>query len=86
MPEYFFHPSAIIDEGCEIGSVAIIWHFSQIMPNSIIGKNCNIWQNIVISPFVEVDNKLKFDSEGMAACLKNNQKYQLLNGNVIRIL
>jgi UDP-2-acetamido-3-amino-2,3-dideoxy-glucuronate N-acetyltransferase len=62
MPEYFFHPSAIIDEGCEIGSGTKIWHFSHIMPNSIIGKNCNIGQNVVVSSLVEVGNNVKIQN------------------------
>jgi UDP-2-acetamido-3-amino-2,3-dideoxy-glucuronate N-acetyltransferase len=46
MPDFFVHPSAVIDEGCQIGSGTKIWHFSHVMPHSIIGQNCNIGQNI----------------------------------------
>ena len=47
---FFSHPTAIIDEGCEIGEGTKIWHFSHIMPNCILGEKCNIGQNVVISP------------------------------------
>jgi UDP-2-acetamido-3-amino-2,3-dideoxy-glucuronate N-acetyltransferase len=57
--KYTVHPSAIIDEGCEIGAGTKIWHFSHIMPNSIIGNNCNIGQNVVISPEVVLGNNVK---------------------------
>ena len=50
--KYFAHPSAIIDEGCEIGEGVKIWHFSHIMPGCKIGEGCNIGQNVVISPKV----------------------------------
>jgi len=56
---YFAHPSAIIDEGCEIGEGTKIWHFSHIMPNCKLGKNCNIGQNVVISPEVILGNNVK---------------------------
>ena len=51
---YFAHPTAVIDEGCEIGSGTKIWHFSHVMSNCRIGENCNIGQNVVISSEVEI--------------------------------
>ena len=56
---YFAHESAVIDEGCKIGSGTKIWHFSHIMPNCIIGDGCNIGQNVVISPEVVLGNNVK---------------------------
>ncbi len=56
---YFSHPSAIIDEGCEIGEGTKIWHFSHIMPNCVIGEKCNIGQNVVISPEVVLGKNVK---------------------------
>src|SRR5664280_2969690 len=49
---YFVHPTAVIDDGCEIGAGVKIWHFSHIMRGCIIGDNCNIGQNVVVSPKV----------------------------------
>lgn len=59
MPDYYFHPSAIIDEGCSIGKGTKIWHFSHLMSGCKIGENCNIGQNVVISPGVELGNNCK---------------------------
>lgn len=56
---YFAHPSAIIDPGCQIGKGTKIWHFSHIMPDSIIGDNCNLGQNVVISPGVVLGSNVK---------------------------
>ena len=56
---YYAHPSAIIDEGCEIGEGTKIWHFSHIMSNCKIGRNCNFGQNVVISPGVVLGNNVK---------------------------
>ncbi len=56
---FFAHPSAIIDEGCEIGEGTKIWHFSHIMPNCKLGKNCNLGQNVVISPEVVLGENVK---------------------------
>jgi len=57
--DYSAHPSAIVDEGCEIGRGTKIWHFSHIMPNCKIGENCNIGQNVVVSPGVILGNNVK---------------------------
>jgi UDP-2-acetamido-3-amino-2,3-dideoxy-glucuronate N-acetyltransferase len=59
MQEYFSHPTAIIDEGCNIGKGTKIWHFSHIMPNCVLGENCNIGQNVVISPEVILGRNVK---------------------------
>ena len=56
---YYSHPSAVIDEGCVIGTGTKIWHFSHIMSNCVIGENCNIGQNVVISPEVILGNNVK---------------------------
>lgn len=59
MPDFFSHPSAIIDEGSEIGAGTKIWHFSHIMPGCVIGEKCNIGQNVVISPGVILGKNVK---------------------------
>jgi UDP-2-acetamido-3-amino-2,3-dideoxy-glucuronate N-acetyltransferase len=57
--EYYIHPSAIVDEGCEIGSGSKIWHFSHIMTGARLGERCNIGQNVVVSPDVILGNNVK---------------------------
>ncbi|MEQ8908487.1 MAG: DapH/DapD/GlmU-related protein [Vicingaceae bacterium] len=56
---YFAHETAVIDEGCQIGKGSKIWHFTHVMPNSVIGDNCNIGQNCLISPEVILGEKVK---------------------------
>lgn len=57
--KYFAHPTAVIDEACEIGEGTRIWHFSHIMSSCKIGDHCNIGQNVVISPEVILGNNVK---------------------------
>lgn len=59
MTDYFVHETAVIDEGCNIGKGAKIWHFSHIMPNCTIGEGCNIGQNCVIFPNVILGKNVK---------------------------
>ena len=58
-PEYYAHPTAVVDEGCTIGTGTKIWHFTHIMPNCSIGRNCNCGQNVVVSPGVVLGNNVK---------------------------
>lgn len=62
MTNYFAHPTAVIDEGCEIGEGAKIWHFSHIMSDCVIGLNCNIGQNVVVSPGVVLGSNVKIQN------------------------
>ena len=57
--DYFVHPTAVVDDGCEIGTGTKIRHFSHIMPGCKIGHNCNIGQNVVISPDVILGKNVK---------------------------
>jgi len=59
MPNFYAHPSAIIDADCTIGEGTKIWHFSHIMTGAVIGENCNLGQNVVISPEVVLGNNVK---------------------------
>jgi UDP-2-acetamido-3-amino-2,3-dideoxy-glucuronate N-acetyltransferase len=55
----FIHSTAVIDEGCHIGSGTKIWHFSHLMPGCIIGDNCIIGQNVFIAANVKLGNNVK---------------------------
>jgi UDP-2-acetamido-3-amino-2,3-dideoxy-glucuronate N-acetyltransferase len=59
MSTYYAHPTAVIDEDCEIGHDTKIWHFTHIMPKAKLGKNCNLGQNVVVSSDVVLGNNVK---------------------------
>lgn len=58
-PNFYVHPSAYVDEGCEIGEGVKIWHFSHVMPGCKIGEGCNIGQNVVVSPKVVLGKNVR---------------------------
>lgn len=60
--EYFAHPTAVIDDGSNIGKGVKIWHFSHIMPNCTLGDGCNVGQNVVISPEVILGKNVKIQN------------------------
>ena len=59
MKDHFAHETAVIDIDCSIGKDTKIWHFSHIMSNAIIGEQCNIGQNVVVSPAVVLGKNVK---------------------------
>ncbi|EGY25816.1 lipopolysaccharides biosynthesis acetyltransferase [Desulfovibrio sp. A2] len=62
MAGYTAHPTAVIDEGCTIGEGTRIWHFSHILPGTVIGGDCNLGQNVVVGPDVTVGNGCKIQN------------------------
>jgi len=60
--DFFVHPTAIVDDDCKIGTGTKIWHFSHVMSQSVMGNNCNVGQNVVISPGVVLGNNVKIQN------------------------
>lgn len=59
---YYAHPSAYVDEPCEIGVGTKIWHFCHIMAHAHIGQNCNFGQNVLVSSDVTIGNNVKIQN------------------------
>jgi predicted dehydrogenase/acetyltransferase-like isoleucine patch superfamily enzyme len=61
-PNVSLHESVYVDDGCEIGAGTRIWHFSHVLGNSRIGRDCNIGQNVVVGPDVTVGDHCKIQN------------------------
>ena len=61
-PGYYAHPTAVIDEPCEIGEGTKIWHFSHVMSGSRIGQRCNLGQNVLVSSGVTIGSNVKIQN------------------------
>ena len=53
------HSSSYIDNNVQIGENTKIWHFSHILSNTTIGKDCSFGQNCVVGPNVKIGNGVK---------------------------
>jgi len=60
--DYFYHPSAFIDEPCVIGKGTKIWHFCHIMSGAEIGENCVLGQNVMVGNDVTIGNNVKIQN------------------------
>lgn len=58
----FIHPSAVVDDGVEIGAGSRIWHFCHVLSGTMIGADCNVGQNCMIGPNVTVGRGCKIQN------------------------
>lgn len=59
---YFVHASSFVDEPCEIGEGTKIWHFTHVMKDSVIGRGCNIGQNVLVASGVRMGDGCKIQN------------------------
>lgn len=59
---YFVHPSAMVEDGAQIGKGTKIWHFSHIMQNCTIGERCQLGQNVYIGRGVRIGSGVKIQN------------------------
>jgi acetyltransferase-like isoleucine patch superfamily enzyme/dTDP-4-dehydrorhamnose 3,5-epimerase-like enzyme len=57
MRNYYVHPQAIC-ESSNIGENTRIWAFAHILPNAVIGEECNICDSVFIENDVVVGNRV----------------------------
>ena len=62
MSDYFAHPSAVVDDGAEIGADSKIWHFTHILAGTKIGARCIVGQGVMIGPRVTVGDGCKIQN------------------------
>jgi UDP-2-acetamido-3-amino-2,3-dideoxy-glucuronate N-acetyltransferase len=56
---YFAHPTAILDEPCNIGAGTKIWHWVHVMPGAIIGEHCVLGQNVYVGGKAVLGNNVR---------------------------
>ena len=59
---YFVEPSAVIDEGAEIGLGCKIWHFVHVCSGARIGENVSLGQNVFVGNKVVIGNNCKIQN------------------------
>ncbi|MHC8396073.1 acyltransferase [Pseudomonas sp. LB3P93] len=59
---YQVHPSAIVDDGAQIGSGSRVWHFVHVCAEARIGKDCSLGQNVFVGNRVVIGNNVKIQN------------------------
>jgi len=53
------HPSAIVDEGAQLGAGSRVWHWAHICSGAKIGSSCSFGQNVFVGNDVVIGNNVK---------------------------
>ena len=56
---YFQHPSAIVDDGAQIGEGSRVWHFVHICGGARIGQGVSLGQNVFVGNQVVIGDHCK---------------------------
>ena len=56
------HPSAIVDEGAQIGEGTRIWHFVHVCAGARIGRGCSLGQNVFVGNRVVIGDNVKIQN------------------------
>ncbi len=56
------HPSAIVDEGAQIGEGSRVWHFVHVCGGAKIGKNVSMGQNVFVGNKVTIGDNCKIQN------------------------
>ena len=58
-PNYTAHPSAIVDDGAQIGEGSRVWHFAHVCAGARIGKGVSLGQNVFVGNKVVIGDQCK---------------------------
>jgi UDP-2-acetamido-3-amino-2,3-dideoxy-glucuronate N-acetyltransferase len=56
---FFAHETACVDLPAEIGEGTRIWHFCHVMSGAVIGRRCNLGQNVFVAAHVVLGDNVK---------------------------
>jgi UDP-2-acetamido-3-amino-2,3-dideoxy-glucuronate N-acetyltransferase len=59
---YSLHPSAIVDDGAQIGEGSRIWHFVHVCGGARIGKGVTLGQNVFVGNKVSIGENCKIQN------------------------
>ena len=56
------HPTAIVDDGAQIGEDTFIWHWTHVCGGASIGKRATLGQNVFVGNNVKIGDKCKIQN------------------------
>lgn len=60
--DHYQHPSAIVDDGAQIGEGSRVWHFVHICGGARIGKGVSLGQNVFVGNKVSIGDRCKIQN------------------------
>lgn len=62
MADYYQHPSAIVDDGAQIGEGSRVWHFVHVCGGARIGKGVSLGQGVFVGNKVTIGDHCKIQN------------------------
>ncbi|MBS0213866.1 MAG: UDP-2-acetamido-3-amino-2,3-dideoxy-D-glucuronate N-acetyltransferase [Proteobacteria bacterium] len=59
---FYQHPSAIVDEGAQIGEGSRVWHFVHVCGGARIGQGVSLGQNVFVGNKVTIGDRCKIQN------------------------
>ncbi|MGE5867040.1 MAG: acyltransferase [Rhizobacter sp.] len=56
------HPSAIVDEGAQLGAGTRVWHFAHVCAGARIGERCSLGQGVYVGNDVVIGHNVKIQN------------------------
>ena len=60
--DYTVHPSAIVDDGAQIGQGSRVWHFAHVCGGARIGQGVSLGQNVFVGNKVAIGDRCKIQN------------------------
>lgn len=59
---YYQHPSAIVDEGAQVGEGSRVWHFVHVCAGARIGREVSLGQGVFVGNKVRIGDRCKIQN------------------------
>jgi UDP-2-acetamido-3-amino-2,3-dideoxy-glucuronate N-acetyltransferase len=56
------HPTAIVDQGAQVGDGTRIWHWVHVSAKAVIGRGCSLGQNVYVGNRVRIGDNVKIQN------------------------
>ena len=56
------HPSAIVDDGAQLGEGTHVWHFAHVSAGARIGRGCSLGQGVYVGNDVRIGDNVKIQN------------------------
>lgn len=56
------HPTALVDDGAQLGAATRVWHWVHVCSGAVIGSGCSLGQNVFVGNRVRIGDNVKIQN------------------------
>ena len=60
---WWAHPSAVVDDGAQIGAGSKVWHFAHVSAGARIGAHCSLGQGVFVGNDVVIGSDVRIQNQ-----------------------